>query len=146
MKHPKALHTYFFVPNDAEGNEFLRLARKYVNREHYDMRLAGRNPNRQQYRNGRNRYQLQCSLTRAQSASFAVYFDGKTTVHMDTKYATELRQRSIAYFDMVRERDVLQEKLFDLAEKKFGQPAPRKPAPVRETRIRKFRTDEEVSA
>jgi hypothetical protein len=40
------IDTKFFVPNDAVGELFMRLAKKFLNKNDYKLVKRGRNPNR----------------------------------------------------------------------------------------------------
>jgi hypothetical protein len=91
-KHPKAFGTVLYVPNDTEGNAFLVQLKKYLNREHYTVRLRGRNPDRQAVAKRENLYSgtVRQSLRRHQSTYFAVYMDGKKTQTLRTEMLRKL--------------------------------------------------------
>ena len=64
----------FHVPNDEEGKEFIRLARKFANRYYWSVWPRGRNSDRQKYAVTRgDRYRLRQDLPLEYAESFAIY-------------------------------------------------------------------------
>lgn len=75
-KSEKALGTVFFVPNNEEGQLFIRNLRRYLNRAHYKIRIRGRNENRKQFVGERGGSVRQFVPVRMASY-FAVYIDSR---------------------------------------------------------------------
>ena len=65
------MSTVFYVPNNEEGRAFLKQARLYLNRAHWQMRPRGRGPRRSQGYDRR-------SVPLAVSVYFGVYFYSPT--------------------------------------------------------------------
>jgi hypothetical protein len=85
MKHgkpwmPNAVNSVFYVNNDAKGQKFLKELRTHLNGANYKIRLEGRNPDRQQFRDDKkgwrgNQHRLRSALRNNESTYFAVYVD-----------------------------------------------------------------------
>lgn len=71
----RALGTVFYVPNDKEGQAFIRNMRRFLNRSMYKVRIRGRNENRKQFRINRSVGSLQEFIPLALASYFAVYID-----------------------------------------------------------------------
>ena len=73
MKNHIPIHYFSDIPNNEEGAEFIRLARKFLNRKRYKMRKLGRGTRKV---NGEKySYRYSASLPHQFSERFSLYID-----------------------------------------------------------------------
>ena len=76
------IHYFSDIPNNEEGAEFIRLARKFLNRKRYKMRKLGRGTRKV---NGqKNSYRYSASLPQQFSERFSLYIDDRIHAHAMT--------------------------------------------------------------
>ena len=79
------IHYFSDIPNNEEGGEFIRLARKFLNRKRYKMRKLGRGTRKV---NGQKKsYYYSSSLPHQFSERFSLYIDD----HADAQKLTDER-------------------------------------------------------
>ena len=85
MSNPIPIHYFSDIPNNEEGGEFIRLARKFLNRKRYKIRKLGRGTRKV---NGqKNSYCYSSSLPHQFSERFSLYIDD----HLDRQELTDER-------------------------------------------------------
>jgi|TARA_R100000084_G_scaffold40661_1_gene16659 hypothetical protein len=67
------IHYFSNVPNNEEGAEFIRLARKFLNRKRYKLRIMGRGTRK--VNGAKNSYRYSASLPLKFSERFSLYID-----------------------------------------------------------------------
>ena len=67
------IHYFSDIPNNEEGGEFIRLARKFLNRKRYKIRKLGRGTRK--VNGAKNSYQYSASLPHQFSERFSLYID-----------------------------------------------------------------------
>jgi len=67
----------FEVPNDEEGQQFLKLAKKFLNSNSWSMKKRGRNSNRKEVLGGKYRPYTQNDIPIGSADWFALYFNYK---------------------------------------------------------------------
>ena len=73
MSNPIPIHYFSEIPNNEEGGEFIRLARKFLNRKRYKIRKLGRGTRKV---NGQKKsYYYSSSLPHQFSERFSLYID-----------------------------------------------------------------------
>jgi len=115
-----ALGTVLYIPNDAEGQHFLKLFRKYLNRAVYSVRVRGRNENRKQHANkpykagkymGKtvvlSRSSFQDSVPLCFASYFAVYITMKESANPRFKRRRQLQEE---IFNLEKSRIAMQER------------------------------------
>ena len=73
MNKPIPIHYFSDIPNDEEGAEFIRLARKFLNRKRYKIRKLGRGTRK--VNGAKNSYRYSASLPHQFSERFSLYID-----------------------------------------------------------------------
>ena len=73
MNKPIPIHYFSDVPNNEEGAEFIRLARKFLNRKRYRLRKLGRGTRK--VNGAKNSYRYSASLPHQFSERFSLYID-----------------------------------------------------------------------
>lgn len=73
MSNPIPIHYFSEIPNNEEGAEFIRLARKFLNRKRYKMRKLGRGTRK--VNGAKNSYRYSASLPHKFSERFSLYID-----------------------------------------------------------------------
>jgi len=73
MSNPIPIHYFSEIPNNEEGAEFFRLARKFLNRKRYKMRKLGRGTRK--VNGAKNSYRYSASLPHQFSERFSLYID-----------------------------------------------------------------------
>ena len=73
MNNHIPIHYFSDVPNNEEGAEFIRLARKFLNRKRYKMRKLGRGTRK--VNGAKNSYRYSASLPHQFSERFSLYID-----------------------------------------------------------------------
>ena len=73
------IHYFSDIPNNEEGAEFFRLARKFLNRKRYKIRKLGRGTRK--VNGAKNSYRYSASLPHKFSERFSLYIDD----HADDK-------------------------------------------------------------
>ena len=73
MKNHIPIHYFSDIPNNEEGAEFIRLARKFLNRKRYKMRKLGRGTRK--VNGAKNSYRYSASLPHQFSERFSLYID-----------------------------------------------------------------------
>mgnify|MGYP003117484462 FL=1 len=73
MNKPIPIHYFSDVPNNEEGAEFIRLARKFLNRKRYKLRVLGRGTRK--VNGAKNSYRYSASLPHKFSERFSLYID-----------------------------------------------------------------------
>ena len=73
MNKPIPIHYFSDVPNNEEGAEFIRLARKFLNRKRYKIRKLGRGTRK--VNGAKNSYRYSASLPHKFSERFSLYID-----------------------------------------------------------------------
>jgi len=69
------IHYFSDIPNNEEGAEFIRLARKFLNRKRYKIRKLGRGTRK--VNGAKNSYRYSASLPHQFSERFSLYIDDK---------------------------------------------------------------------
>tara|TARA_R100001244_G_scaffold124965_1_gene94894 strand:- start:266 stop:586 length:321 start_codon:yes stop_codon:yes gene_type:complete len=69
------IHYFSNIPNNEEGAEFIRLARKFLNRKRYKMRKLGRGTRK--VNGAKNSYRYSASLPHQFSERFSLYIDDR---------------------------------------------------------------------
>ena len=88
MSNPIPIHYFSDIPNNEEGGEFIRLARKFLNRKRYKMRKLGRGTRKV---NGQKKsYYYSSSLPHQFSERFSLYIDD----HADARKLTDERVKA----------------------------------------------------
>ena len=85
MNKPIPIHYFSNVPNNEEGAEFIRLARKFLNRKRYRLRKLGRGTRK--VNGAKNSYRYSASLPHQFSERFSLYIDD----HLDRQELTDER-------------------------------------------------------
>jgi len=67
------IHFFSDIPNNEEGGEFIRLARKFLNRKRYKIRKLGRGTRK--VNGAKNSYRYSASLPHQFSERFSLYID-----------------------------------------------------------------------
>ena len=67
------IHYFSDIPNNEEGSEFIRLARKFLNRKRYKIRKLGRGTRK--VNGAKNSYRYSASLPHQFSERFSLYID-----------------------------------------------------------------------
>ena len=73
MNKPIPIHYFSNIPNNEEGAEFIRLARKFLNRKRYKIRKLGRGTRK--VNGAKNSYRYSASLPHKFSERFSLYID-----------------------------------------------------------------------
>jgi len=73
MNKHTPIHYFSNVPNNEEGAEFIRLARKFLNRKRYKLRVLGRGTRK--VNGAKNSYRYSASLPHKFSERFSLYID-----------------------------------------------------------------------
>ena len=73
MSKPIPIHYFSDIPNNEEGAEFIRLARKFLNRKRYKIRKLGRGTRK--VNGAKNSYQYSSFLPHQFSERFSLYID-----------------------------------------------------------------------
>ena len=73
MNNHTPIHYFSDVPNNEEGAEFIRLARKFLNRKRYKLRVLGRGTRK--VNGAKNSYKYSASLPHKFSERFSLYID-----------------------------------------------------------------------
>lgn len=73
MSNPIPIHYFSEIPNNEEGAEFIRLARKFLNRKRYKIRKLGRGTRK--VNGAKNSYRYSASLPHKFSERFSLYID-----------------------------------------------------------------------
>ena len=73
MNNHIPIHYFSNVPNNEEGAEFIRLARKFLNRKRYKLRIMGRGTIK--VNGAKNSYRYSASLPLKFSERFSLYID-----------------------------------------------------------------------
>ena len=73
MNKPIPIHYFSNIPNNEEGAEFIRLARKFLNRKRYKLRVLGRGARK--VNGARNSYQYSSNLPHQFAERFSLYID-----------------------------------------------------------------------
>tara|TARA_R100001224_G_scaffold81402_1_gene51201 strand:+ start:110 stop:451 length:342 start_codon:yes stop_codon:yes gene_type:complete len=73
MNKPIPIHYFSDVPNNKEGAEFIRLARKFLNRKRYRLRVLGRGARK--VNGAKNSLQYSSFLPHQFSERFSLYID-----------------------------------------------------------------------
>ena len=73
MNKPIPIHYFSDVPNNEEGAEFIRLARKFLNRKGYKLRVLGRGTRK--VNGAKNSYRYSACLPLKFSERFSLYID-----------------------------------------------------------------------
>ena len=73
MNNHIPIHYFSDVPNNEEGAEFIRLARKFLNRKRYKIRKLGRGTRK--VNGAKNSYKYSASLPHKFSERFSLYID-----------------------------------------------------------------------
>ena len=76
------IHYFSNIPNNEEGAEFIRLARKFLNRKRYKMRKLGRGTRK--VNGAKNSYRYSASLPHQFSERFSLYIDDRLHPHSMT--------------------------------------------------------------
>ena len=85
MSNPIPIHYFSDIPNNEEGANFIRLARKFLNRKRYKMRKLGRGTRKV---NGEKySYRYSSSLPHQFSERFSLYIED----HADAQKLTDER-------------------------------------------------------
>ena len=88
MNKPIPIHYFSEIPNNEEGGEFIRLARKFLNRKRYKMRKLGRGTRKV---NGQKKsYCYSASLPHQFSERFSLYIDD----HLDAQKIADERYKA----------------------------------------------------
>ena len=88
MSNPIPIHYFSDIPNNEEGAEFIRLARKFLNRKRYKMRKLGRGTRK--VNGAKNSYRYSASLPHKFSERFSLYIDD----HADAQKITDERYKA----------------------------------------------------
>ena len=88
MNKPTPIHYFSDIPNNEEGAEFFRLARKFLNRKRYKIRKLGRGTRK--VNGAKNSYRYSASLPHQFSERFSLYIDD----HLDAQKLTDERFKS----------------------------------------------------
>ena len=73
MNKPIPIHYFSDIPNNEEGAEFIRLARKFLNRKRYKIRKLGRGTRK--VNGAKNSYTYSSFLPHKFSERFSLYID-----------------------------------------------------------------------
>ena len=73
MNKPIPIHYFSDIPNNEEGAEFIRLARKFLNRKRYKIRKLGRGTRK--VNGAKNSYTYSSFLPHQFSERFSLYID-----------------------------------------------------------------------
>ena len=73
MNKPTPIHYFSDIPNNEEGANFIRLARKFLNRKRYKIRKLGRGTRK--VNGAKNSYRYSASLPHKFSERFSLYID-----------------------------------------------------------------------
>ena len=73
MSKPIPIHYFSDIPNNEEGAEFIRLARKFLNRKRYRLRKLGRGTRK--VNGAKNSYTYSSFLPHKFSERFSLYID-----------------------------------------------------------------------
>ena len=86
MNNHTPIHYFSDVPNNEEGAEFIRLARKFLNRKRYRLRVLGRGTRK--VNGAKNSYRYSASLPHKFSERFSIYIDNflDAQVLADSRY------------------------------------------------------------
>ena len=88
MNKPIPIHYFSEIPNNEEGAEFFRLARKFLNRKRYKIRKLGRGTRKV---NGQKKsYCYSASLPHQFSERFSLYIDD----HLDAQKIADERYKA----------------------------------------------------
>ena len=88
MSNPIPIHYFFFFSNNEEGAEFIRLARKFLNRKRYKMRKLGRGTRK--VNGAKNSYRYSAFLPHKFSERFSLYIDD----HADARKIADERYKA----------------------------------------------------
>jgi hypothetical protein len=88
MNNHIPIHYFSNVPNNEEGAEFIRLARKFLNRKRYKLRIMGRGTRK--VNGAKNSYRYSASLPLKFSERFSLYIDD----HADARKIADARYKA----------------------------------------------------
>ena len=101
MSNPIPIHYFSDIPNNEEGGEFIRLARKFLNRKRYKMRKLGRGTRKV---NGEKySYRYSSSLPHQFSERFSLYIDDRIHPHSMTMDEAQKKWALERKFEFLKE-------------------------------------------